>query len=33
MWAEIDFRIKVSPQFDYNIEKVEKIIFMSEVFQ
>ena len=33
MWAEIDFRIKVSPQFDYNIDNIAKIFLMSKVFQ
>ena len=33
MWAEIDFRMKVSPQFDYNINNTAKIFLMLEVFQ
>ena len=33
MWAKIDLRIKVSPQFDYDIDYVANIFFMSEVFQ
>ena len=33
MWAEMDFRMKVSPQFDYNIDNIAKIFLMSEVFQ
>ena len=28
MWAEIDFRMKVSPQFDYNINNIAKIFLM-----
>ena len=33
MWVETDFRIKVSSQFDYNIDNIAKIFFMSEGFQ
>ena len=32
MWAEIVYRIKDSPQFDYNIDNIAKIFLMSEFF-
>ena len=33
IWAEMDFRMKVSPQFDHNIDNIVKIFLMSELFQ